>query len=273
MELGVKCRLTLVSQSDMQPDIHPKLDKDSVLKIPILSGKAFSMREHWGMKTAAFFDLDNTLIRGSSLLIFARSLVSRGILPKHDLSKYLIHNLRFIYSKTEKLQIVEKLAPTGLRLLRGKSHQDVKELCEEIVEQEISSRLLLPVNQILKNHQSDNVSTWLVTATPMELALPIARKLGMSGALGTVCEVHKDRYTGGLLSPILHGRLKAAAVREICFTENYQLENSYAYSDSISDLPLLSSVGKPVVVNPNSELRAVAAKNNWKIQLATKVAA
>lgn len=249
------------------------LNEGSYLNPRLLAGKTLVMREHLYVNSAAFFDLDNTLIRGSSLLIFARSLVSRGILPKHDLSKYLLHNLKFIYSKTEKLQIVEKLAPAGLRLLRGKSHPDVKDLCREIVENEISSRFLLSVNQILKNHQSENVPTWLVTATPMELALPIAQKLGMNGALGTVCEVDQDRYTGSLLSPILHGRLKAAAVKEICNSENYDLENSYAYSDSISDLPLLSSVGNPVVINPNSELRAVAAKNNWKIHLATKVAA
>jgi HAD superfamily hydrolase (TIGR01490 family) len=253
--------------------INPKFNQDSNCPGSALKRFSLDIGQTTVMKSAAFFDLDNTLIRGSSLIMLARGLMENGILPKRDLVRYLFHNLRFIHSKTEKLGIIEKFVPTALGLLRGRNQSEVTQLCHQIVESQIDYRLFESLQKIIAEHRLLGTPIWLVTASPLELAQPIASKLGFTGALGTLCEVENGVYTGNLLSPILHGRLKAAAVKELCITENYILDDSYAYSDSISDLPLLSSVGKPVVVNPNAELRAIATKNNWNIHISTKVAA
>lgn len=225
------------------------------------------------MSKVAFFDLDNTLIRGSSLALLAGGLVSRGLLPKTDMVRYLLHNLRYIYSKSEKLNVIEKLAPAALGLLSGHKEEEINKICGEIVQERLKSRIYTSVTDFISQHQQHGIDTWLVTASPIELARPIAMSLGMTGALGTICEVRDGAYSGELLSPILHGRLKAAAAMRICEREGYNHYRSFAYSDSISDLPLLAAVGSPTVVNPNSQLLAIAKKNNWNIHFPTKVAA
>ena len=107
---------------------------------------------------------------------------------------------------------------------------------------------------------------WLVTATPNELAQLIARRLGLTGALGTVAESVDGIYTGAMMGEMLHGRAKAAAVRAIAAREGLDLRRCTAYSDSINDLPMLSAVGTAIAVNPDSDLRDVARQRGWQIR-------
>ena len=107
---------------------------------------------------------------------------------------------------------------------------------------------------------------WLVTATPMELATVIADRLGLTGALGTVAESVDGVYTGALVGEMLHGRAKASAVRALAAREGLDLRRCTAYSDSVNDLPMLTTVGKPVAVNPDGELRDIARQRGWLIQ-------
>jgi len=107
---------------------------------------------------------------------------------------------------------------------------------------------------------------WLVTATPVELASIIARRLGLTGALGTVAEVKDGRYTGRLVGEMMHGEAKAEAVRALAEREGLDLSRCTAYSDSANDLPMLSLTGTAVAVNPDTELRAVARSRGWTIR-------
>jgi phosphoserine phosphatase len=107
---------------------------------------------------------------------------------------------------------------------------------------------------------------WLVTAAPIEIASVIARRLGLTGALATVAEQVDGVYTGELVGEMLHGEGKAVAVRTLAEREGLDLERCYAYSDSSNDLPMLSLVGHPCAVNPDSTLRAHAKANGWRIR-------
>ncbi|MBV9318920.1 MAG: HAD family phosphatase, partial [Mycobacterium sp.] len=115
-------------------------------------------------------------------------------------------------------------------------------------------------------HLDAGQQVWLVTATPYELAVTIARRLGLTGALGTVAESVDGVFTGRLVGEILHGAGKAHAVRSLAIREGLNLKRCTAYSDSYNDVPLLSLVGTAVAVNPDAQLRALARKRGWEIR-------
>src|SRR5213078_2451576 len=107
---------------------------------------------------------------------------------------------------------------------------------------------------------------WLVTAAPMELARVIAGRLGLTGALGTVAEVQDGAYTGRLVGDLLHGPAKADAIHALAAAEGLDLARCSAYSDSVNDTPMLSTVGHAVAVNPDSALRREARRRGWEIR-------
>ena len=115
-------------------------------------------------------------------------------------------------------------------------------------------------------HLDAGQRVWLVTATPVELAQIIARRLGLTGALGTVSESEHGTYTGRLVGDLLHGKAKAQAVRSLAAKEGLDLRRCTAYSDSSNDVPMLSVVGTAVAVNPDSQLREVSRRKGWEIR-------
>jgi HAD superfamily hydrolase (TIGR01490 family) len=225
------------------------------------------------MKPAAFFDLDNTLVKGSSLFLLAKGLIDSGLLNKSQLRPLAIQNLRYIYSKTERTLFMDKLIPKALHLLQGTDPAEFERVCEQIVEDFLPNKVYKSVVGFVNQHHQGGIDTWIVTASPLEIARIVAQKLQMTGALGTLCEIKNGVYSGKLASPVLHGATKAAAVKSLSTKENYELSSSYAYSDSLSDLPLLALVGTPVVINPNNHLFDLAAKNKWFVHFPSKNAA
>jgi phosphoserine phosphatase len=119
---------------------------------------------------------------------------------------------------------------------------------------------------LAQQHMDAGRRVWLVTATPVELASIIAARLHLTGALGTVAETRDGVYTGHLVGEVLHGTAKAAAVQALAEQLGLDLERCSAYSDSINDLPLLSLVGRPVAVNPDSSLLAEARARGWEVR-------
>jgi HAD superfamily hydrolase (TIGR01490 family) len=118
---------------------------------------------------------------------------------------------------------------------------------------------------LAQTHMDAGQRVWLVTATPVELAAIIARRLGLTGALGTVAESVDGVYTGRLVGDLLHGRAKAHAVRALAAREGLNLRRCTAYSDSQNDVPMLSVVGNAVAVNPDAGLRDVARERGWGV--------
>ena len=119
--------------------------------------------------------------------------------------------------------------------------------------------------KLIKIHHEAGRDTWIVSAAPHEVVEPLARSLGMTGAIGTRGKVLAGHYTGELDGPFVYGAGKVDAIEKIAADLGYDLERSYAYSDSISDLPMMESVGHPVAVNPDSELDSIAHERGWPV--------
>ena len=138
---------------------------------------------------------------------------------------------------------------------------ELKELAEEIFEEVIQNKVWPGTRAMAQSHLDEGQRVWLVTAAPVELATIIAKKLGLTGALGTVAEHVDGAYTGRLVGDLLHGPAKAEAVRALADREGLELERCSAYSDSANDIPMLSLVGFPCAINPDARLRAPTRSN------------
>jgi HAD superfamily hydrolase (TIGR01490 family) len=138
-------------------------------------------------------------------------------------------------------------------------------LGEEIYDDTMAGRIWEGARELTQQHLQAGQRVWLVTATPIELANILARRLGLTGALGTVAETADGAYTGRLVGGLLHGQAKAAAIVALADREGLDLSRSSAYSDSANDLPMLELVGHPSVVNPDAGLLKEARSRNWPV--------
>jgi HAD superfamily hydrolase (TIGR01490 family) len=217
-------------------------------------------------KRAAFFDVDKTLIPGSSLFLLARGLYERDFLRVRDILRYAWGQFAFIAIGKERAKGIEQSRDSSLSFVKGRHQDELRGWGREIAEERILPRVYEDIARVIESHKDAGHETYLVTAAPVELATHLAQALGMSGALGTISELDDEgRYTGRLVGDILHGPAKAKAIEEMAAERNILLENSFAYSDSRNDLPLLEAVGNPHAVNPDTELRKIARARGWPI--------
>jgi HAD superfamily hydrolase (TIGR01490 family) len=214
---------------------------------------------------AAFFDVDNTMMVGASIFHFARGMTARGLFTWQDLVRFALRQTR-LRMTGERRGDLHSARDLALAFVAGKPVEQIVALGEEIYDEEMADRIWSGTRALAERHRADGQRVWLVTATPVELATIIARRLGLTGALGTVAECVDGTYTGYLVGNVLHGEDKAEAVRRLAAREGLDLRHCYAYSDSINDLPMLSAVGHPVAVNPDSALRAEARRRGWPIR-------
>ncbi|WP_067136667.1 HAD family hydrolase [Microtetraspora malaysiensis] len=215
---------------------------------------------------AAFFDVDNTMMRGASIYHFARGLAARGLFTTNDLVRFALGQAWFRVRGNENPDHIAKAKETALAFVAGLKVDEVVHLGEEIYDEVMSDRIWAGTRALAQAHLDLGQRVWLVTATPVELARVIAQRLGLTGALGTVAETADGVYTGRLVGDLLHGPAKAEAIRALARREGLDLSHCSAYSDSANDLPMLSLVGSPCAVNPDSELREHAKENGWRIR-------
>ncbi len=215
--------------------------------------------------SAAFFDVDNTMMIGASIFYFAKGLAARDFFSWRDLVAFTTQQARLRLGG-ENSTDMHTTRESALAFVAGKKVEQVVALSEEIYDEEMSDRIWRGTQALARLHLDAGQRVWLVTATPVELATIIARRLELTGALGTVAESVDGVYTGRLLGEVLHGEAKAAAVRALAAREGLVLAHCSAYSDSINDLPMLGLVGRPVAVNPDSALRAEAKRRGWEIR-------
>jgi HAD superfamily hydrolase (TIGR01490 family) len=218
------------------------------------------------LTAAAFFDVDNTMMVGASIFHFARGLAARKFFTTSDLAGFAWQQIKFRVGGRETTYSTTTGRDTALSFVAGRTVSEITELGEEIYDELMADRIWAGTRALAQMHLDAGQRVWLVTATPVELALIIARRLGLTGALGTVAESVDGKYTGRLLGEILHGPAKAHAVRALAATEGLDLRRCTAYSDSVNDVPMLSAVGTAVAVNPDSELRDVAKERGWQIR-------
>jgi HAD superfamily hydrolase (TIGR01490 family) len=212
---------------------------------------------------AAFFDLDRTLLRRSSALALAGAFRRRGLISRRTLAKAAAWQLLFVLRGAGH-ETVRAAAEDGLRVLRGFTPGEMRELVGDAMEPVLRPLVYAEPLRLVEQHRERGEPVYIVSATLQEIAQEIADDLGFDGALGTVCEVRDGVYTGRAVRA-LHAENKAACVRELAEREGYDLAECTAYSDSHTDLPFLEEVGRPVAVNPDRELRRVAAERAWPV--------
>ena len=215
---------------------------------------------------AAFFDVDNTMIRGASIYFFGKGMATRGLVTTSDLLRFGWQQLRFRVRGKEDLEAVAEAREKALSLVAGKSVADIVAYGEEIYDELMAQRIWSGTQALAQSHLDAGQRVFLVTATPVELARIIARRLGLTGALGTVAEVEDGLYTGRLVGEPLHGPSKAEAVKALAEREGLDLARCTAYSDSVNDIPMLSAVGTGVAINPDTGLRLAARENGWEVR-------
>lgn len=218
-----------------------------------------------GERSAAFFDLDKTLIPGSSLFLLARGLYNRDMFRVRDLLRFGWGQMMFRI-RGEAARGMDMSRESTLDFVVGRKQEELVAWGNEIAKEQILPRVYEDIVRVINKHRKDGDLTFLITAAPIELANTIAEALSMTGAVGTVSEVDDEgNYTGRLVGAVTHGPEKAKAAAEIAERHGVELANAAAYSDSINDLPLLESVGNPHAVNPDWELKRTALNRGWPI--------
>jgi HAD superfamily hydrolase (TIGR01490 family) len=210
---------------------------------------------------AAFFDLDRTLISGASAFPLGVAAWRQGLARNAELFSWVADAVRFRLIG-DKGGGYEDVRSDLLMRIAGVPVEALKTL-EAAVTPNLVSRVRPESRSLVAMHHDQGRDTWIVSASPQALVEPLAASLGMTGAIGTKGEIIDGHYTGRLDGPFVYGPGKAAAVEKLAHDRGYDLDLCYAYTDSISDLPLMELVGHPVAVNPDSTLAAVAHDRGW----------
>jgi len=216
-------------------------------------------------KRVAFFDVDNTLMQGSSLFFLSRGMYQRGFFNRRDIFAFLLANLRYQLTGKENKEEILRVQQAACDFIRGHKVSELETLASDVYDRYVSPALWQGTIEIAHDHLNAGEEVWLITASPSEMADLIAKRLGFTGALGTVAQVEDGIYTGQLVGNLLHGQEKAVAVNALAKSQGIDLKNSYAYSDSHHDIPLLEAVGKPRVINPDTLLQVRALRDHWPI--------
>jgi len=216
-------------------------------------------------KRVAFFDVDNTLMQGSSLFFLSRGMYQRGFFNRRDIFAFLLANLRYQLTGKENKEEILRVQQAACDFIRGHKVVELETLAADVYDRYVSPALWQGTIEIAHDHLNAGEEVWLITASPSEMADLIAKRLGFTGALGTVAQVEDGIYTGQLVGNLLHGHEKAVAVNALAKSQGIDLKNSYAYSDSHHDIPLLEAVGKPRVINPDTLLQVRALRDHWPI--------
>ena len=229
-----------------------------------MSNKAKSAKKEQSKLAAAFFDVDNTILRGSSSFLFGKSAFERKFFSRKDFWRFAWHQFLFIW-KGENNNKLSALKDRALVLIQGQRVSDLQELVDEVYEKHIKLKLWPETVRLAKDHIKQGREVWLVTAAPQELGDVIAHELGLTGAIGTKVERKNGILTGNLVGKPIHGPQKRKAILALAKDRNLSLKRSYAYSDSQNDLPMLTAVGHPVAVNPDKILTRYAKAADWPI--------
>jgi HAD superfamily hydrolase (TIGR01490 family) len=214
-------------------------------------------------RAAAFFDLDKTLMAGSSGIFFARAAYETGMISRSRLARDAYENLRFRLrgSTDDRADNVRKRVG---EMIAGVPVRDLQRLSPRVLAG-VLPRLYPQMLERAYAHQDAGVPVYILTAASQEMADLLAHVLAFDGGLGSRSEIVDGRYTGRPAGPFNYREGKVVAMRELAEREGIDLDASYAYSDSESDLPMLRAVGQPVVVNPDAELRRIAVSEGWEV--------
>ncbi|MDP5051737.1 MAG: HAD-IB family hydrolase [Candidatus Planktophila sp.] len=216
-------------------------------------------------KRAAFFDVDNTLIRGSTIYFLGRGMYQRGYFTKKDISRFVLANLRFRLTGKENKDEIQRFQDAATDFIGGHNAKDIEAIAQEIYDEYVSPAMWQGTIDIAQALEAEGIEVYLVTAAPEDMAVLIAKRLGLTGALGSKAEIENGTYTGRMNGALLHGKEKAIAVTELAKEKGFNLSECFAFSDSNNDLPLLLCVGHPSAINPDALLGLRAMAEGWPI--------
>jgi HAD superfamily hydrolase (TIGR01490 family) len=212
-------------------------------------------------RSAAFFDLDKTVIAKSSALAFGRPFYRDGLISRRDVVKAAYAQLMFRLGGADD-QTMARLRDYLAELCKGWQVDQVSQIVTETLHELINPYVYAEAAGLIAEHQAAGRDVVLVSASGEEMVRPIGAELGVTDVIATRMRIEDGRYTGEVAF-YAAGPSKVQAVRELAAERGYDLADSYAYSDSISDVPMLESVGHPTAVNPDRGLRKVAAERAW----------
>jgi len=224
---------------------------------------------------AAFFDLDKTLMAGSSGMVFARVAANHGLVGRRQMARWGMDHLRYrLVGATD--EQTDALLRVARKTFEGVPRRELARLGPEVMAG-ILPRIYPQMLDEVHHHEDEGRATFIVSAAGNDMVMELARVLGMSGGIGTAYEVGADDfYTGRLDGPFVYGEGKVEAMEQFAAEHGIAMAASWAYSDSASDLPMLRAVGNPVVVNPDHALLEVARTEGWRVirfeQLGRKLA-
>ncbi len=213
---------------------------------------------------AAFFDLDRTLISGASAFPFAIEAWRQGLATSGDILRWSSDAISFVVFGDKDEGATIDIRGEFLNRIAGASVADL-DMIGQAVLPKLVSRVRPESSRLIAMHTEAGRDTWIVSASPRRIVEPLAAALGMTGAVGTEGEVVDGLFTGRLDGPFIYGAGKAQAIDKLAANRGYDLKLSYAYSDSVSDLPMMEAVGHPVAVNPDSQLDTIAHERGWPI--------
>ena len=219
-----------------------------------------------GPEAAAFFDIDNTIMRGSSIVALAKGMADRDYFTTSEVVDFTWKQLKFVLSGRENMDDIAHATENGLLFVKGREPGEISQLAEQAYDERMVGRLWAGTVELAEAHKALGHEVWLVSATPVEVAEVIAQRLGLTGGLGTVAEIAEGHYTGRLSGVPLHGAAKVEVIERLAAERGLDLARCAAYSDSANDVPMLSVVGCPVAINPDGALRSHARAAGWPVR-------
>lgn len=213
---------------------------------------------------AAFFDLDKTVISKSSSLALSRPMYRAGLVSRSQLLKGAYAQLVYLLVGADEKRM-ERAKEGMLALTKGWDRAQVEQLARDSVEQVLNPYIYQEALDLIALHRALGRKVFIVSSSPEEIVRPLAERMGVDDLIATRPEIEDGKYTGKLAF-YAYGSHKPEAMREVAERDGLDLENSYAYSDSVTDVPMLEAVGNPVAVNPDRELRKVAEQHGWQIR-------
>ena len=222
-------------------------------------------RRSTGAREAAFFDLDKTIIAKSSTLVMGRTFYRDGLISSSMVLKTLYAQAVYQLAGADH-ERMEQARHAALELTRGWEADRIRQLVRETMEETIAPLAYQEALDLIASHRRAGRDVWIVSSGGEEIVEPFAEFLGVDEVIATRSGIDDEGRYDGTLEFYAYAGAKATAIRQIAEARGYDLTRCFAYSDSITDLPMLSAVGHPMAVNPDKELRAAAEAMSWQIQ-------
>jgi HAD superfamily hydrolase (TIGR01490 family) len=218
---------------------------------------------------AAFFDVDKTIIARASIAAFGHTFYRGGLISRATVVRALASQLVYLHlgASEEKLA---KIRESVLTLTKGWNQREVARLVREALDDVVEPIIYAEALELIDMHREAGRKTYIVSASPEEIVKPLAEYLGVDGAIASRAVIDRDgRYTGDM-AYYAYGPFKAQSMRDVAALEGIDLAQSYAYTDSYTDVPMLEAVGHPVAVNPDRVLARLARERGWEIAQFTR---